>query len=271
MAKGIGIHIGLNAVDPAHYEGWSGDLNACEADAKDMASIGKVSGFTSSTLLTNAATRAAVQKAVGDAATKLIAGDILFLTYSGHGGQLPDAAAEEDDGLDETWCLFDGQMVDDEIFLLLGKLAAGVRVLVLSDSCHSGSVIKAVKIKAAMMSPGPRPRAMPDEIVQRVYLANKSFYDGILSDKALAAAEKSMKASSLLISGCQDNQLSMDGPFNGAFTGMLKVVWNGGKFSGNYREFTDAIIAKLPDSQTPNYFRTGAINAAFEAQKPFTL
>ena len=32
-ATGLSLHVGLNAVDPAHYAGWSGPLNACEADA----------------------------------------------------------------------------------------------------------------------------------------------------------------------------------------------------------------------------------------------
>ncbi len=41
MAKGLALTIGLNAVDPRHYEGWSGKLNACEADARDMADIAR--------------------------------------------------------------------------------------------------------------------------------------------------------------------------------------------------------------------------------------
>ena len=34
MPKGHSLHIGLNSVDPAQYEGWDGQLAACEADAK---------------------------------------------------------------------------------------------------------------------------------------------------------------------------------------------------------------------------------------------
>ncbi len=33
MATGLALTIGLNSVDPAHYDVWSGELNACEADA----------------------------------------------------------------------------------------------------------------------------------------------------------------------------------------------------------------------------------------------
>ena len=55
MAKGIALHIGLNSVDPKRYEGWSGPLNACEADANDMESS-KSHGFKTRKLLTAKAT-----------------------------------------------------------------------------------------------------------------------------------------------------------------------------------------------------------------------
>jgi hypothetical protein len=51
MPQGISVHIGLNSVDPRHYEGWDGKLTACEADAKDMQALAKKQKFSSSTLL----------------------------------------------------------------------------------------------------------------------------------------------------------------------------------------------------------------------------
>src|SRR5262245_27876154 len=62
MAKGLSLHIGLNSVDPNHYQGWSGTLVACEADAKDMGLIAQSRGFTPKILLTKQATRDAVAK-----------------------------------------------------------------------------------------------------------------------------------------------------------------------------------------------------------------
>ena len=41
-AKALSLHLGLNAVDPVHYGGWSGELAACERDATDMAALAKV-------------------------------------------------------------------------------------------------------------------------------------------------------------------------------------------------------------------------------------
>lgn len=272
MAKGIALHIGLNSVDPKHYEGWSGPLNACEADANDMADLAQTRGFTAAKLLTKKATRNAVLKGIGDAAKKLKSGDMFFLTYSGHGGQLPDLNGIEPDGKDETWCLYDGELVDDELYSSWGAFAAGVRILLLSDSCHSGSVSKAIHY-ATKSRNGPAPvyRAMPDEVALRVYQNNKKLYDPILKRRDLAKALKSVKASVLLVSGCQDNQLSQDGTFNGLFTGTLKAIWNGGTFVGSYRRFHTAIGSKMPPDQTPKLSMVGASNAAFMAQQPFAI
>ncbi|MCA0032653.1 caspase family protein [Mesorhizobium sp. B263B2A] len=275
MGKGISLHVGLNAVDPKHYQGWSGELAACEMDANDMAMIAEASGFGATVLLTEGASRQAVTNVLENAAAALEAGDIFFLTYSGHGGQVPDTDGDEPDGLDETWCLFDGEFVDDEIYYFIGRFAAGVRLLILSDSCHSGSVIKDMALMQAIgdttKKDPTRYRAMPPEVAQRTYLANRAFYDGIGNDPRFRNSRADVKASALLISGCQDNQLSADGAFNGRFTGTLKLVWNGGKFDGDYQKFHSAIVRRMPRDQTPNYFFVGEPNPAFELERPFTI
>jgi hypothetical protein len=59
MPKGISLHIGLNRVDPAHYAGWDGRLNACESDAEDTAQLARprVSRPKSSVPIRRGATR----------------------------------------------------------------------------------------------------------------------------------------------------------------------------------------------------------------------
>ncbi|BAL77541.1 caspase family protein [Bradyrhizobium cosmicum] len=272
MATGISLHIGLNSVDPRHYEGWSGPLNACEADANDMADLAHTSGFAPSRLLTRKATRSAVLGGIAHAAKTLKSGDMFFLTYSGHGGQLPDLNGDEPDGKDETWCLYDGELIDDELYSSWRAFAAGVRILLLSDSCHSGSVSKALYYQARARSvSGTLYRAMPDEVALRVYQNNKKTYDPLLKRRDLSEALGKIKASVLLISGCQDNQLSQDGTFNGLFTGTLKTVWNGGTFKGSYRGFHTAIGRKMPPDQSPKLSLVGASNPAFMAARPFTI
>ncbi|HMK50061.1 MAG TPA: caspase family protein [Thermodesulfovibrionales bacterium] len=275
MPKGLALTIGLNSVDPKHYGGWSGDLNACEADAEDMADISKSKKFKVKTLLTKSATRKNVLAEISKAAKVLNAGDIFMLSYSGHGGQLPDMNDDEPDSQDETWCLFDGELVDDELYTGLGKFKPDVRVLVFSDSCHSGTVVKMAYYQKSMItrdsSPGVRYRCMPPDAALRTYRNNRSFYDSILANKAITSAPEKVKASILLISGCQDNQLSSDGDFNGLFTSQLLKVWKNGAFKDNYKKFHSAIVRRMPPDQTPKYFRAGSINSRFEAQIPFTV
>lgn len=71
-------------------------------------------------------------------------GDAIFFHFSGHGGQSPDAAGVEEDGMNETILPVDvkkaGMITDDEINrILVQTLPQGVRVTALMDSCHSGT------------------------------------------------------------------------------------------------------------------------------------
>ena len=269
MPKGISIHIGLNKVDPLQYAGWDGTLNACEADAKDMRTLAKKQGFQAQhLLLTKNATAENVITAISNAARQLVKGDLLFLSYAGHGGQVRDTNFdEEDDRKDETWALFDRQLVDDELYALWGSFEAGVRILVLSDSCHSGSVSREIP---GSINGEPRARGMPLEVKRKAEDAHRALYRAIQVAHPGAETAK-IRASVLLISGCMDDQTSKDGEHNGAFTGQLKQVWAGGKVQGNYRHFRDLILAEMDEDQTPNYFFIGAANPAFESQNPFTI
>ena len=291
MARAMSLHIGLNAVDPKAYEGWSGPLAACELDANDMTAIAKSRGMAPTTLLTKAGTRKAALAGIRKAAAALKKDDLFLLTYSGHGGQVPDTSGDEDDKQDETWCLYDGQLIDDELYFELGKFGAGVRVLVLSDSCHSGTVTRA---RPEPPPPGMRAKLMPADVGLRVYQRHQAFYDKLQADVAKAAGKASIadpdavlatlslqggriqsiarkfKAAVILVSGCQDNQTSLDGDHNGAFTGQLRRVWNNGKFAGNYAQFHAQIKAGMPAAQTPNLFLLGDA-AGFVAQTPFSV
>ena len=276
MAIGQALTIGLNSVDPKHYEGWDGELFACENDAKDMADIAKSRGFEVETLLTQEATRKNVIERISKIAGILKPDDFFLLTYSGHGGQLPDQNNDEADAIDETWCLFDGELVDDELYSLWSKFAPGVRILVFSDSCYSGTVIKEalnqpIRMLRASLGRTCRIRSMPREVAGRTYRANRAFYDPILKDAKLLEDRNAITASVILISGCQENQESEDGDHNGLFTGTLLRVWHEGKFQGSLKQFYKKIKELMPAYQSPNYFVVGASNQYFEGQAPFTI
>ncbi len=287
---GLSLHIGINEVSADAYAGWTGPLAACEFDAHDMTALAQARGFEATTLITARATRNATLSALRKAAKALQAGGAFFLSFSGHGGQIDDTTADEDDKLDETWCLYDGQLIDDELYYELSRFAEGVRVLVLSDSCHSGTVTRAPLPGDA--SARLRPRIMPRAVGRRVYQQHKAFYDDLQREVAKAAGHakvdpdtvlanvvvsqrltaivKDFKPAVVLISGCQDNQFSMDGDNNGAFTEQVLRVWNEGRFKGSLAQFHSKVRNALPPSQSPNLFALGPA-AAFLQQAPFTL
>jgi hypothetical protein len=277
LARGISLHVGVNKVDPSHY-GRELALNACESDAEAMRKIADSRGFESTMLLTKDATSANVIEGVERAARELSAEDSFFFTYAGHGAQVPDKNDEgEADKSDETWVLYDRQLVDDELYALWAGFEAGVRVFVLSDSCHSGSMLRridgvfdVVATADAAEAASPRYRAMPRDVMIATYRAHAELYDEI--QKELPSAEQQdIGASVLLISGCQDDQLSLDGFANGLFTENLLSVWNDGAWTGAYKPFHEAILAKMPEKQQPNYMKVGAANDDFEQQTPLTI
>jgi metacaspase-1 len=68
--KGLALTIGLDAVDPKHHQGWSGELNACEADAIEMTAIGQSRNFVTKKLINREATRAKVIGEITEASIK---------------------------------------------------------------------------------------------------------------------------------------------------------------------------------------------------------
>jgi hypothetical protein len=295
--KGISLHIGLNKISTAHY-GPQTPLGGCINDARDMAAVAKAKGFGQRLVLTDAkATSKNVLKAIADAAETLAPGDIFFITYSGHGSQVEDDNGDnEEDGADETWCLYDRMLVDDELYAGWGKFAAGVRILMLSDSCHSGTMARAIFSPPGAFIPPPPPglparrnmagrrgvrggvdgdsvpmnRLLPADNQRRAFEGHRALYREI-QKKTPTAARAAVAASVILISGCQDYEESDDLASNGRFTATLLKVYNGGKFKKGYRAFHKEILRRMPDYQRPNFFTTGVPNAVFERQTPFQI
>jgi hypothetical protein len=237
-------------------------------------------GYQATLLLTPQATADAVKTTIADASRILDAEDILLVTYSGHGGQMPDRFGEEPDAMDETWALYDRELVDDELSLLWSELRRGVRVLVLADSCHSGTMARAGFVGGSYAAPRSPlrsgrssnygSRAMPRDIQLEVYRQNQTLYDRIQHSYRRGDKLK-VNATVVQISGCQDDQLAWDGEPNGLFTATLLKVWDDGKFEGTYRRFYRAIANQMPMWQTPNLLITGLPNRRFIQQTPFNL
>ncbi|MFF3862682.1 caspase domain-containing protein [Streptomyces sp. NPDC002209] len=266
MPAGVSIHVGLNNVDPRKYDGWDGQLMACENDARDMAELARGVGFDDTVILTEDATVGTVTTALRKAAGKLGAGDILLLTYSGHGGQMPDSDGDEPDELDETLVFFDRQFLDDELHREFQRFHKDVRIITCLDCCHSGTATELIDAPAQ----GEAVRLMPVLKQQQIFERDKAFFQDLQRELRGTNGDGG-EPGVVLISACQDDQVALDGRVNGKFTETLLRVWNGGEFSGDYETFHHDIKKRMPATQIPNFFTTGNPDAGFLSQRPFTI
>jgi hypothetical protein len=273
MPSGRSLHVGLNRVDPASYGGWSGALRGCEHDATDLRDVCAWTGLATSVLLTADATADAVLAGIEDAARRLQPGDLFVLTYSGHGGQVPDLTGDEADAVDETWVLFDRQVLDDELHARWAGFAPGVRVVVVSDSCHSGTVVR-VALQAAAGNPLPPifadARAMPADVNDEDNVRRQAVYGGIRAATP-RRTDVSLAARVLLLSGCRDDQTAGDGAGNGRFTAAVLRTWDSGAYQGGYRRLVTQVKRLLPPWQTPGYLALNDPRRAFATEQPFRV
>jgi hypothetical protein len=275
------LHIGLNRVDPQQYGGWDGALSGCINDANAMKEIAEGRGFTAEQLIDEHATIGNVKKKLDAYAAELKDGDFLFLTYSGHGGQVPDQNGDEPDGYDETWCLYDTELVDDSLYGALCTFAEGVRIFIMSDSCHSETVardrprmgIREDRRAYADEQAGPKSKRAPIKVTEAEYARNEKAYEAQQKFWTPKPSPFNSPAKVVLISGCQDDQTSMDGPGNGAFTFAFLQVWNknGGDYQKSYEELkTDVVNAVHNPEQVPGIYYYGVGVEGMLKETPFS-
>lgn len=206
--------IGIN-----DYPGTGSDLAGCVNDANDWAAELAARGFAVTWLLDAQATKDAIITALRGMLGAARSGDTLVITYSGHGTWVPDNSGDEPDGRDEALCPHDiataGPLLDDEIRALFAARGAGVRVLLISDSCHSGSVTRG---NEENLDPGgPRARFLPlDAWMPKDELPRAAAE----TPRLVSGLQRS--GGDLLLAGCKDAEYSYDTSFrgrpNGAFT-----------------------------------------------------
>lgn len=174
-------------------------------------------------------------------------GDVLAITYSGHGSYVADTDGDEIDGKDETWYLYDGHLKDDKIKGLLGKLKVDARITIISDSCHSGTVTRSMMATSFDDTHYAKPRFMPPEDdVDAVMLASLPF-----SGRSSRSEEK-MKE--VLLAACLPTEYSYETWFNGRPMGVfshnaLMILRDNPDIT--YEDFYKKIRKRLPSSRYP--------------------
>lgn len=280
MAKGISIHIALNYIDARHY-GTNGKLPYCVNDAQAMENLARKAGYRPRHLLLNKkATSTAVLTALADAAAETDSGDKLLVTYSGHGSYFPDLNGDEKDKLDETWLLYDRMLIDDELYFAWSKFKPGVRIVLVSDSCHAGTVAKPLLLGFDEASAGSRDKSSLVEILKSeallIYRTHKDLYDPHLRFIP-SPLELEIKASIILLAGCTASELAIaiarSGRKFSLFTDELLTAYHKGGASVSYPGFINLIRDRIPKNirQTPSYEMVGRPDSKFEQQTPFTI
>jgi metacaspase-1 len=276
-AKGLSVHVGVNVGDMRHYPKFA-ELVNCVNDAEAMAALAESQGYKVQALLADeAGTRDAVKRAFSDAAALLKPGDAFLFTYSGHGAQIKIGAqgGHEDveaDQNDETWCLYDGMLLDDEVYQMWNAFAQGVRIFTVLDCCHSETSTREAGImpRASVVR---RKRQLPlfDQLNTR--RKNFDFYAQVIAG-CRGAKELPVSCSVKVLTACKDHEVADDGipGENGLFTAALLVVWDNGNFQGSGDEFYTQIAEFLDGSgQTPGKDWQGSPDPAFAALRPFTI
>lgn len=264
--------IGIN-----DYPGTASDLAGCVNDANDWAAELQQRGFTVHTLLDDQATKAAMVQAIRERLEAAAAGDLVVITFSGHGTIAPDRDGDEADGYDEALCPFDigrGEvLVDDDIRTLFASRGPGVRVVLISDSCHSGTLLRQPVRPAADL---PRPRFLPmgawlpeaalprggdQQPLDALPIgATRSPWTGVLTG-----------AGDLLLAGCEEGpeRFSYDGRFagraNGAFSHYALRSLRTLPPDATYAQWYAAIRRYLPAAayqQTPQLMGCQAVLAS---------
>lgn len=238
--KGYALHIGINKVDPSHYTKMQ-RLNCCVNDAKEMSALSTALKFEKiETLFNERATTVAFEQLMNTWSKELSEGDLLWITYSGHGGTKPDSnedETDENDKWDETWCMYDREILDDELFASYQRFGKGVRILIFSDSCHSGTVARAMLTNQPLpedifsqeweefkLTHNAKSRRASFEGCFERYIKFRDIYEEA-QKKGSGQPESSINPYVVQIGACKDNQESIEFGAHGYFTSVLLDIF----------------------------------------------
>lgn len=163
-------------------------------------------------------------------------GDLVFFYFSGHGTQVPDQNGDEEDGQDEGLCAHDlipegansaneaKIILDDELGQWLRRLR-GREVIVVIDSCHSGTATRGVNgriVSYLEETPSKHAKFIP---VRLNPTRGKS-----LNSLTNIPKQNDIPEGQIFFYSSKENQLSYEialpSGFHGAFTSLLAEMMN---------------------------------------------
>ncbi|HEY5885339.1 MAG TPA: caspase family protein [Pyrinomonadaceae bacterium] len=225
--------------------GEANDLRGCVNDANDWSNLLRNHfDFTDvKQLLNSDATKENIVAGLEDLLAGATNGDVLVFTNASHGTYLADKNGDEPK-FDEAICPYDTDselLVDDELRNLFLNIPNGVRLTVISDSCHSGSVTR-VAVDQYRRNRQLNPQLLGNPVLSPSEMRN-----------ARSNKEKFPESgmNEILLSGCKSNQTSADAHIANDFHGAMsyyaiKAITDAG-YSLTYTELHDALLPLLED------------------------
>ena len=252
------------------YEG--NDLNGCVNDANAWADL-LVNHFdfpkADVKLITDAqATKVNMVAGIKELLKDVKSGDVLVFTNSSHGSYVADKSGDEPNRFDEILCPYDideNVLSDDELRELFAGLPAGVKLTVISDSCFSGTVTRAV---IGPDLPGRRPEDLTPDDRRVRFLSPGLFGKPIVSRPFLEDQKARLKTlveypesamKEVLLSGCTDREYSYDanigGVYHGAMTYYALQAIREANYVITYRQLHTKLGLLLKETEYPQHPR----------------
>ncbi len=227
-------------------------LRGCVNDVRAMKELLSKYGATADNvhvLLDGEGTREKILREVRWLVKGTAAGDVRLFHFSGHGTYVPDESGDEKNFRDECLVPVDnfasGLLIDDELRKEYEKVHAEARLVLIMDSCHSGTVSKGPRGERMRFLKPPAGVRKTIEKKRETFVANiAAKAEKALEGKDVSEAKKQATIAAMvkaawaqmgerrygvftedeniiLIAGCTDQQTSADAKFGKKYHGAL--------------------------------------------------
>lgn len=241
--------VGLQRVNHSNYR----QLNGCASDIQKIEKIilsinnDNLDRVEINKLLNENATSTRILNYIDEKAGNMTKDDLFLFYFTGHGDQVIDENGDEDDNKDETLVVFDRAILDDELMWKWKLFKNGVRIMMISDACNSGTNYKMLKKNDSSL---------------------------FVFDKSEIGGDQVLQAGLIHIGGSRDSNAAEGSSSGGIFTDELNKIFKKGEFKNeNYRMnvFMGDIYIRMKSRQMIVINKVGNVTEDYLNCRPFRL
>jgi hypothetical protein len=251
--------VGINNYPAPHQ------LDGCVSDARTWGAALERRGFDVRYLTDGEATHERITGELRDLVQRARPGDVAVFQFAGHGTEVGDLDADEEDGTDEALVPADFEsgtfLLDDDLRAVLGEVRDGVNLTCFIDCCHSGTSTRILARNAGGPPPG-RPRFF--RLTPELERAHERFRadQGArgLAPRALAARDDLRWVT---FAACAPNEVAYENDGSGDFTRHAMAVLAHARTELTHRSFQ----ARVLDAFGARRRQTPLLDCAPEAEE----